>query len=63
MNSEIEEFFDSIETIYSNIKDWLFELIRKMLEFDKNKRVTLIDALKKIPDFSIKQDYYLVIDK
>jgi len=35
MNSEIEEFFDSIETIYSNIKDWLFELIRKMLEFDK----------------------------
>jgi len=35
MNSEIEEFFVSIETIYSNIKHWLFELIKKMLEFDK----------------------------
>jgi len=36
MNCEIEEFFSSIEKNYSNIKHWLFELIRKMIEFDKN---------------------------
>jgi len=35
MNTEIEEFFSSIETIYNNIKHWLFELIRKMLEFNE----------------------------
>jgi len=55
MNSEIEEFFDSIETIYRNIEYWLFELIRKMLEFDRKERVTLINALNRIPDFSFKQ--------
>jgi len=36
MNSIIEDFFDSIKSIYSNIQHWLFELIKKMLEFDKN---------------------------
>jgi len=57
LNSEIEEFFDSIKTIYVNIQHWLFELIRNMLKFDKNERITLTEAVKKIPIG------FLIIDK
>jgi len=59
LNSEIEDFFDSIKTIYINIKHWLFELIRNMLKFDKNERITLTEGIKKI---SISQNF-LIIDK
>jgi len=60
LNSEIEEFFDSINTMYVNIKHWLFELIRNMLKFDKNARITLTEGIKKIP---ILQNGFLIIDK
>jgi len=48
LNSEIEDFFDSIKSIYVNIKHWLFELIRNMLKFDKKERITITEGIKKI---------------
>jgi len=63
LNSEIEDFFDTIDAIYVNIKHWLFDLIRNMVKFDKNARITLTEAIKKIPILQNTTIGFLIIDK